>query len=69
MTTWALTGRGPNPLAACCDDAVCVDAPATATVQEVHQVIVHLLCAAVDVAVGAAPAVADARRNGERVSR
>ena len=53
MTTWALTGRAPNPLAACCDDAVCVDARATATVQEVHQVVVHLLCAAVDVAVGA----------------
>jgi D-sedoheptulose 7-phosphate isomerase len=57
MTTWGMTGRGPNPLAACCDDAVCVDAPATATVQEVHQVVVHLLCAAVDVAVGASSAV------------
>jgi D-sedoheptulose 7-phosphate isomerase len=57
ITTWALTGRGPNPLVACCDDAVCVDAPATATVQEVHQIVVHLLCAAVDVAIGAAPAM------------
>ena len=28
-------------------------APATATVQEVHQVAVHLLCAAVDLQVGA----------------
>jgi D-sedoheptulose 7-phosphate isomerase len=56
LTAWGLTGRGPNPLAACSDDAVCVDAPATATVQEVHQVVVHLLCAAVDVTVGAAPA-------------
>lgn len=54
MTTWALTGRAPNPLAMQCDDAVCVDAPATATVQEVHQIVVHLLCAAFDVAVGAA---------------
>jgi D-sedoheptulose 7-phosphate isomerase len=62
MTAWALTGRGPNPLAACADDAVCVDAPATATVQEVHQVIVHLLCAAVDVTVGASPAVEVAPR-------
>jgi D-sedoheptulose 7-phosphate isomerase len=51
MTTWALTGRGPNPLVACCDDAVCVDARATATVQEVHQVVVHLMCAAFDVTV------------------
>jgi D-sedoheptulose 7-phosphate isomerase len=32
---------------------VVVDTPYTATVQEVHQVVVHLLCAAVDVAVGA----------------
>ena len=63
MTTWGLTGRGPNPLAACCDDAVCVDAPATATVQEIHQIVVHLLCAAFDVAVGAAVA-----QNGQRVS-
>jgi D-sedoheptulose 7-phosphate isomerase len=51
ITTWALTGRGPNPLVACCDDAVCVDARATATVQEVHQVVVHLMCAAFDVTV------------------
>ena len=57
MTTWGLTGRGPNPLAACCDDSVCVDAPATATVQEVHQIVVHLLCAAFDVTVGVAPPV------------
>ena len=53
LTTWALTGRGPNPLLADVDDAVVVDAPYTATVQEVHQVAVHLLCAAVDVAAGA----------------
>ncbi len=53
MHTWALTGRAPNPLADRCDEAVCVDAPATATVQEVHQVVVHLMCAAVDCAVGA----------------
>ena len=66
MTTWALTGRGPNPLAACCDDAVCVDAPATATVQEVHQIVVHLLCAAFDVTVGAPARVS---RRGERISR
>jgi D-sedoheptulose 7-phosphate isomerase len=58
LTTWALTGRAPNPLAEACDDAVVVDAPYTATVQEVHQVVVHLLCAAVDVAVGASAALA-----------
>jgi D-sedoheptulose 7-phosphate isomerase len=56
MTAWALTGPAPNPLATRADDAVCVAATATATIQEVHQVVVHLLCAAVDVAVGASPA-------------
>jgi D-sedoheptulose 7-phosphate isomerase len=59
LTTWALTGRAPNPLAAACDDAVVVDAPYTATVQEIHQVVVHLLCAAVDVTVGASPALVE----------
>ena len=53
MTVWAFTGRGPNPRAEAADEAVCVDAPATATVQEVHQVALHLLCAAVDLRVGA----------------
>ena len=46
MTTWGLTGRPGNPLATACDDALCVDSPHTATVQEVHQVAIHLLCAA-----------------------
>ena len=59
LTTWALTGRAPNPLVDACDDAVVVDAPYTATVQEVHQVVVHLLCAAVDVAVGASSALVE----------
>jgi D-sedoheptulose 7-phosphate isomerase len=54
IAVWALTGRGPNPLVDLADDAVVVDAPYTATVQEVHQIVVHLLCASVDVAVGAA---------------
>jgi D-sedoheptulose 7-phosphate isomerase len=56
LTTWALTGRPLNPLMEAADDAVVVDAPYTATVQEVHQVVVHLLCAAVDVAAGVATA-------------
>ena len=59
MTTWAVTGRAPNPLAAACDEAVVADAAATATVQEVQQVIVHLVCAAFDTALGVGrPAVA-----------
>jgi len=48
LRTWALTGRGPNPLSLACDESVEVDADATATVQEVHLVCVHLLCAAVE---------------------
>ncbi len=60
LTTWALTGRRPNPLADRCDGAVCADASATATVQEIHQVVIHLLCAAFDCEVGASPALRSA---------
>lgn len=48
MTTWALTGPAPNPLAAICEDAICVEAPSTATVQELHLFLVHALCIEVD---------------------
>ena len=51
LTVWGLTGRGPNPLSAACDEAVCVEADATATVQECHLLAVHLLCARIDVTV------------------
>ncbi|MDT7802088.1 MAG: D-sedoheptulose 7-phosphate isomerase [Actinomycetota bacterium] len=52
VTTWALTGPAPNPLAALCDDAVTVEAASVATVQEMHLVLVHALCAALDEALG-----------------
>ncbi|MEU1545609.1 SIS domain-containing protein [Nocardia sp. NPDC005745] len=52
VTTWAMTGPVPNPLAALCDDAVAVEAATTATVQEVHLVLVHALCSALDDALG-----------------
>jgi len=52
VTTWALTGPAPNPLAALCDDAVTVEAPTVATVQEMHLALVHGLCAALDDALG-----------------
>jgi D-sedoheptulose 7-phosphate isomerase len=48
LATWALTGPVPNPLAAAADACIDVPASATATVQEAHQVLVHLLCEAVD---------------------
>ena len=54
MTTWGLTGAAPNPLAGACDDAICVPSVSTATVQEVHQVLIHLLCGALDRALAAA---------------
>ena len=48
LITWALAGRPGNPLAERCEDAVCVDSPHTATIQEIHLIAVHMLCAAVD---------------------
>lgn len=53
LTTWALTGPAPNPLASACAEAVMVDAPAVCTIQEVHLAAIHILCAAVDSAVEA----------------
>jgi D-sedoheptulose 7-phosphate isomerase len=50
LTTWTLSGRPGNPLALACEDALCVDSPHTATIQEIHLIAVHLLCAAVDTA-------------------
>ncbi|WP_413451745.1 PfkB family carbohydrate kinase [Georgenia phoenicis] len=48
LTVWGLTGPAPNALAELCDDALCVDAPSTAAVQEGHLVAIHALCAALD---------------------
>ena len=48
MTTWALTGARGNPLAECAQDCLTVQSPHTATIQEIHLIAIHLLCAAVD---------------------
>jgi hypothetical protein len=40
-----------------CDDTLVVESPATATVQETHQVAIHLLCEAVDREIGALGAI------------
>lgn len=61
LTVWALTGRGPNPLAGLADESIVVDGPSTATVQEVHLVGLHLICAALDVALGVCPDALAAR--------
>jgi glycosyltransferase involved in cell wall biosynthesis/phosphoheptose isomerase len=48
ITTWALTGDAPNPLAEICDDALCLPGASTATVQELQLVALHMVCGAVD---------------------
>jgi D-sedoheptulose 7-phosphate isomerase len=48
VRAWALTGPAPNQLAGVCAQALTVDAPTTATVQEVHLAAIHMICAAVD---------------------
>jgi glycosyltransferase involved in cell wall biosynthesis/phosphoheptose isomerase len=48
LATWAILGRAPNPLAEVCDEAICLPGPTAATVQELHLVALHMLCAAVD---------------------
>jgi D-sedoheptulose 7-phosphate isomerase len=48
LSTWALTGPVPNPLAARCDDVAAVPASTTSAIQEVHLVAVHVLCGAFD---------------------
>jgi phosphoheptose isomerase len=53
LETWALAGPASCPLAELSDEAVCVEAPSAATVQECHLVAIHLLCAAVDAHVAA----------------
>ncbi|WP_019891568.1 D-sedoheptulose-7-phosphate isomerase [Streptomyces purpureus] len=56
MRVWAMTGPGPNPLAEAADDALCIDADTTATVQEAHLVAVHLLCESFDTVISHSPA-------------
>jgi len=51
MTTWALTGAGPNPLSEACDEAVMVDA-LNANAQEGHLIALHAVCRAFDLEVG-----------------
>lgn len=53
LAVWGLTGAAPNPLADLCDDVIAVDAARTCTVQELHLVAIHVLCAAVDAGVQA----------------
>jgi D-sedoheptulose 7-phosphate isomerase len=51
VATWCLTGPAPNPLHDACEEGIAVPAASTAAVQEVHLVLVHLLCEALDAAI------------------
>jgi D-sedoheptulose 7-phosphate isomerase len=53
MLAWAITGPGPNPLTARCDESVTVQAPSTAAIQAVHLIAIHGLCAIIDAAIAA----------------
>ncbi|MGY2702077.1 D-sedoheptulose-7-phosphate isomerase [Nocardioides sp. HB32] len=48
LEVWAMTGPAPNPLASAATECCAVEAPYTATVQELHLVALHILCAALD---------------------
>nr|WP_324198041.1 SIS domain-containing protein [Nocardia beijingensis] len=52
LITWAMTGPPPNPLALLCDDAISIEAETVATVQEMHLLLVHGLCTALEAALG-----------------
>ncbi|MBY3985721.1 SIS domain-containing protein [Rhodococcus fascians] len=48
VLSWSMTGPAPNPLAEMSDSAIAVEAPTTATVQEIHLALVHGLCISLD---------------------
>jgi D-sedoheptulose 7-phosphate isomerase len=61
LRLWAMCGPGPNPLADLAAESICVDAPDTCTVQEIHLVALHELCEEFDAALASA-ALAEAAR-------
>jgi D-sedoheptulose 7-phosphate isomerase len=48
LLVWGITGPAPNPVAEAADATLSVDSASTATVQEVHLVLLHMLCEAFD---------------------
>ena len=52
LEVWAFTGPLPNPLAEVASETMAVEAAYTATVQELHLVALHILCAGFDNALG-----------------
>src|SRR5699024_254907 len=60
ITTWALTGEGPNPLSGVVEECLCLPGP-SASVQEAQLVAIHAICRAFDQAVLHADAMAQTR--------
>jgi D-sedoheptulose 7-phosphate isomerase len=52
LRVWSMTGPLPNELAAESDEVLAVRAEQTATVQELHLVALHVVCEALDHALG-----------------
>lgn len=55
VTVWAFTGPLPNPLGTFADAALAVPAEQAATVQELHLTALHIMCEALDAALGVIP--------------
>jgi D-sedoheptulose 7-phosphate isomerase len=62
-----MTGPRPNPLSEIAQESLCAEAPFTATVQELHLVALHVLCAAMDAELGVG--AADDATTGSAVGR
>jgi glycosyltransferase involved in cell wall biosynthesis/phosphoheptose isomerase len=69
LEVWALTGSGPTPLRELAHEKSALSGASTATVQELHVVALHMLCAAVDREVALRSSVSESarvRRNGAK---
>lgn len=51
VTTLGLLGRDGGPALACCEQSVVISSDNSATIQDVHQVVIHLLCEMIEAAV------------------
>jgi len=68
LSVWAMTGPQPNPLTDLADRVLAVDGCSTATIQELHLVALHAMCAALDVALGVCPETQTELRQREVVA-
>jgi D-sedoheptulose 7-phosphate isomerase len=64
LQVWAVTGLRGSPLGALADDELAAGGGSTATVPEVHQVAIHLLCEAYEQALASAVASVPGARRG-----